>query len=310
MESTKKGAITNDARVSPMCDDVMTDPRVPIQEKLREARSVVVRSPHLIKAVFAGLADSPAKDVFKRGCTAIGELNLPHVFRRLGISEAAADQISFADLMLLIRDTAEGDRFDRCDALEDVVRIVNRLRFQQESQTLSYNRPHYYEDGNTAFCLRQFLYTDPFVYIRQLLKHDDALPADYPYRLSQTNDLLLNNSCFFRGRERDREIAVMYRCIGAVLQYCIGKVQVNWENECAEYADEYYDEYDDEDENETKKSVFCMKDKPEYHVMEVVYNLIITPFALYAEAQGKSTETIRQTIKDADKTAIDLADYD
>ncbi|MBQ3285741.1 MAG: hypothetical protein IJH40_08900 [Ruminococcus sp.] len=306
MKSTKNEAIMNDAHVSPLCDDVMTDPRVPIREKFREARSVVVRSPHLIKAVFTGLANAPAKEVFKRGCTAIGETNLPPVFRCLGISEAAADQITFADLMLLIRDTAKDERFDRCDAMEDVVRIVNRLRFQQESQTLSYNRPHYYEDGNTAFCLRQFLYTDPFVYIRQLLKHDDALPTDYPYKLSQTNDLLLNNPCFFRGRERDWESAVMYRCIGTVLQYCIGKVQVDWESECAEYADKY----DEEDEYETKRSAFRMKDKPEYHVMEIVYDLIVTPFALYADAQGQSLETIRQTIEDADRTAIDLADYD
>ena len=275
----------NKTSASPFCSDVLTDPRVTLREKIEEADKLVVRSPHLIKAVFQELAASSASDVFKRSSIDFfGDLCLPKVFDKLHISQQAADQITFAELMLLVRDTfRDGDQYDWHSALESTLEIADKLRFTQEENTAQRNRPGRNEDHATAFCLRQFLYSDPFIYIRQLLSHDDKLPVPYQNSLHLTYSVLYKSPRVFNGQDCVLS-DVMMRCLGSVLQFCSGKVETLRTNNTAKNTDP-------------------LKIKVDHYVDRIADDLIVTPFALYAEARGESARSIRRTIEEMNKTA-------
>lgn len=263
----KTGAHPHSAAKLPI--DMLADPSIPLKDKISAATVPAVSSYALLTDVFGYLAESTAIEVFRRSIINRGNsLDYPAIFRKSGISQSQASILSFSEFMLMIRDVFESqkERFKYSSRALIAATSVVALRFYySEEDILAGNRPIHCEDSRVSFALRQFLYADPQSYLMWLRQNtnDPKRRSDIDSVLAYVRDY--PQECVDQSLMDSDKTLVM--AVGAILLNCYEML------ESAPIT-----------QSERKKLV------------NIVYTLLVSPFAAYAESRGKTPEKIRRSM--------------
>lgn len=264
-----KKTATHEHSAAQQPTDLLADRRIPLKDKLKAASVPAVSSYALLTDVFECVAESTAIEVFRRSIiNRDRSLDYPTVFIKSGISRSQASVLSFSEFMLMIQDIFESQKELYKYSSRELIAATSivALRFYySEEDILSGNRPIHCEDSRVAFALRQLLYADPESYLMWLRKNTkdhkrhsniDSVLAYVRKYPQECVDQSLNGS--------DK---TPVPAVGAILYNCY---------EMLENAPIT--------QSERKKLV------------NIVYTLLVSPFAAYAESRGITPDKIRQNM--------------
>lgn len=249
--------------------DMLADPTVPLSEKIKDANQPIITSYALMTDAFLTLAQAPVSSVYSRLINKPNkELILPTAFTELGLEKQMEEELAFSELMLLIRVYLQSDDcLCNADVLAEVALISGRLSFTEED-ILTGNRLLKGEDPSVGFALRQLLSAAPHTYLCWVrdegggsITRDSA--AEIEQRLRENPRKYYSCLTCYSGEEG-------LHTLGLLLQHCYETADDQLQLDCVRASG---------------------KDIREGNM---IYELVVIPFAAYAERKGETPESIRK----------------